>query len=308
MHTSPSLAPARPSRRSASIGVGLVVLSSVAFSGKAVMAKLLYRQGADPITVLCLRMGLSLPLFLAAAWWKGTGARALSRREWVAVLILGGVIYYLSALGDFMGLCFISAGLERLILFTYPTLVVLMSSVVLGEPIGRKQVLALGVTYAGVALVFRTELGNGVRGEHALLGAGLVFASAITYAAYLVGGTRYIRRLGSERFTALALSAACTATLLHFLASGQAISGYSSSVYGMGLAMALIATVLPAFALAEGIRLIGPSAAAILGTIGPVSTLFLARWFLDEPISPIQLLGTALVLLGATLVTRSART
>jgi drug/metabolite transporter (DMT)-like permease len=144
-----------------------------------------------------------------------------------------------------------------------------------------------------------------VRGEHALLGAALVFASAITYAAYLVRGTRYIRRLGSERFTALALSAACIATLIHFGLTGESLVGHPASVYGLGFAMAMIATVLPAFALAEGIRRIGPNAAAILGTIGPVSTLFLARWFLAEPISAMQLLGTALVLLGATLVARA---
>lgn len=306
MNPSPSLAPARPSRRSALIGAVLVVLSSVAFSGKAVLAKLLYREGVDPITVLSLRMGFALPVFLVAAWWTSRAAPPLKRREWAAALSLGGVAYYLSALGDFIGLRFISAGLERLILFTYPTLVVLLSSVVLRERIGRRQVFALAVSYVGIALVFRAELGNGNPGEHAFLGGALVFASAISYASYLVGSTRYIRRLSSERFTALALAAASISTLLHFAATGRPLLGYSTPVYGLGLAMALVATVLPAFALAEGIRRIGPSVSAILGTIGPVSTLFLAHSFLDEPILPIQVLGTALVLVGATLVARGA--
>jgi drug/metabolite transporter (DMT)-like permease len=307
MKASSSLAPARPSRRAALTGAALVLLSSIAFSGKAVMAKLMYRAGAEPITVLALRMGFALPVFLLAAAWTARVAQPLSRREWGAALSLGGVAYYLSAVGDFMGLRFVSAGLERLILFTYPTLVVLMSSVALRERIGQKQLFALSISYAGIALVFRAELRDGSPGEHALLGAGLVFASAITYAAYLVGSTRYIRRLGSLRFTAIALSAASVSTLLHFLAAGPPLLGHPASVYGLGLAMALLATVLPAFALAAGIQRIGPSVAAILGTIGPVSTLFLAHWFLSEPISPMQLLGTALVLLGATLVARPER-
>lgn len=304
MTTSPSLAPARPTPRAALGGAALVVLSSVAFSGKAVMAKLMYREGVDPITVLALRMGFSLPLFLAAAYWTGRSAAPLSRRDWGAALWLGGVAYYLSSLGDFLGLRFISAGLERLILFTYPTLVVLLSSVILRERIGRWQVTSLLVTYAGVALVFRSEMAAQSQGEHVWLGAALVFGSAVTYATYLVGSTRYIRRLSAERFTSLALSAAAIATLLHFAATARPLLGYSSSVYGLGAAMAVLATVLPAFALAQGIRLIGPSASAILGTIGPVSTLFLAHSFLGEPILPMQLLGTALVLVGATLVVR----
>ena len=307
MNQSPSLAPARPSRRAALTGSALVMLSSIAFSGKAVMAQLMYREGAEPITVLALRMGFALPVFLLAASLPARDARPLSRREWGAALSLGGVAYYLSAAFDFMGLRFISAGLERLILFTYPTLVVLMSGVVLRERIGRKQLLALGITYGGIALVFRSELRSGSPSEHAFVGAGLVFASAITYAAYLVGSTRYIRRLGAQRFTAVALSAASVSTLLHFATTGQPLLGHPASIYGLGLAMALLATVLPAFALAAGIHRIAPSVAAILGTIGPVSTLFLAHWFLGEPISPMQLLGTALVLLGATLVARPDR-
>lgn len=298
------MTPARPSPRSAWVGAALVVLSSVAFSGKAVMAKLLYREGVEPITVLALRMGFSLPLLLAAVWWTGRSAPPLARRDLVAALVLGGVAYYLSSLGDFLGLRFISAGLERLILFTYPTLVVLLSSVVLRERIGRRQVISLLITYAGIALVFRSELASQAAGDHVLLGAALVFGSAITYASYLVGSTRYIRRLSAARFTSLSLSAAAITTLLHFAATARPLLGYSGSVYGLGAAMALIATVLPAFALAEGIRRIGPSASAILGTIGPVSTLFLAHSLLGEPILPIQLLGTALVLVGATWVAR----
>jgi drug/metabolite transporter (DMT)-like permease len=286
----------------------LVVLSSIAFSGKAVMAKLLYRQGVDPITVLALRMGFSLPLVAVAAWWTGRSAPPLARRDLGAALLLGGVAYYLSALGDFLGLRFISAGLERLILFTYPTLVVLLSSVVLRERIGRWQLVSLVVTYAGVTLVFRAESSHvaAAPSGQLWLGSALVFGSAVTYASYLVGSTRYIRRLSAERFTSLTLSAAAVTTLLHFAATARPLLGYSSSVYGLGAAMALVATVLPAFALAEGIRRIGPSASAILGTIGPVSTLFLAHSFLGEPILPMQLVGTALVLVGATVVARSA--
>lgn len=301
------MAPARPTRRSALIGSALVVLSSIAFSGKAVLAKLMYREGVDAITVLALRMGFALPLFALAAWWTGRKAPPLARRDWGAALLLGGVAYYLSSLGDFLGLRYITAGLERLILFTYPTLVVLLSGLVLRERIGRSRVVSLVVTYAGIALVFHAENSHTTApSAEVWLGAALVFGSAITYASYLVGSTRYIRRLTSERFTSLALSAAAIATLLHFAATGQPLLGHSRLVYTLGAVTAVVATVIPAFALAEGIRRIGPSPSAILGTIGPVSTLFLAHWFLGEPILPMQLLGTALVLAGATVVARGA--
>ncbi|MFZ5897451.1 MAG: DMT family transporter [Myxococcota bacterium] len=295
------------SASAALVGAALVIVSAVGFSGKAVLAKILYRDGVDPLSVIALRMGFALPIFAASAWREERRAvragESLNVRDAGAVLVLGGLGYYASVYGDFAGLQHISAGLERLLMFSYPTLVLLMSALAFKQRIHRVQIACLVLTYAGIALAFsaETNLGDGEQGD-VWLGSGLVFASAFCYAAYLVGGSRYINRLGARRFTSLSLSAACVAALVHFAAAGGGLLDFSPRVYVLGVTMALLATVLPAFALSTGIRRIGPARAAVLGTVGPVSTLFLAYLLLGEPITVSQLLGAALVLVGATLV------
>lgn len=267
------------------------------------MAKLMYREGVDPVAVLALRMGFALPVYVAGVWFFGRGVARLSRRELGVSVALGAILYYGSALADFAGLRYVSAGLERLIMFSYPTLVVLMAHLFLGERVRRVDLAALLTTYAGIAIAFGAES----QGDNPALGAILVFASAIAYAGYLVSGTRYIRRLGAERFTSIALSAASVAALLHFALARPQLLGHTPKVYALGLLMALVATVLPTYALAAGIRRIGPGPAATIGTIGPVSTLLLAHWLLGEPLSAPQMLGTGLVLAGATLIARHGR-
>jgi drug/metabolite transporter (DMT)-like permease len=295
----------RARRATALWGAGLVVASAVAFSAKAVVAKRMYAEGVDAITTLSLRMAFAAPVYVVVAIWSSRGARALTRRERLGIAALGGAGYYGSAALDFIGLRYVSAGLERLILFTYPTIVVLLSAVALGEPVRKHQVAALVVTYAGIALMLRSELDSS--GTHVALGSALIFASSVLYASYLVGSTGLIRRLGSRRFTALALLAATAGVLLHCVLSGRSLSGHSGTVYGFGLLMGLVCTVFPTFALAEGIQRLGPGPSAILGTVGPVSTLFLAHWVLREPITALQVGGTVLVLAGATAVAWRSR-
>jgi len=287
----------RPSHAELWSGVGLVLISAVAFSAKAVGAKLLYREGLDAVSVLTLRMGLSLPVFALSAFLNERRAKPLERRAWFEIVALGAGLYYGSALTDFWGLLDVSAGLERVILFTYPTWVVLFSSVLLRERLRARQFTALIITYAGIALAFASEH---VSTPLAWRGAGWVLLSSVLYAGYLVGGTRHIRRMGAQRFTALALTFASATTVAHFALSGRSLPAWSPRVYGLGLGMALLCTVLPTFALAAGIRRIGPSSSAILGTIGPVSTLGLAFALLGEPIHGMQVLGTLMVLAGAT--------
>jgi drug/metabolite transporter (DMT)-like permease len=292
-------------------GAGLVVASAVAFSAKAVVAKRMYAEGVDAITTLSLRMAFAAPVYVVVAFWSSRGARALTGRERLGIAVLGGGGYYGSAALDFVGLHYVSAGLERLILFTYPTIVVLLSALALGEPVRKHQVAALVMTYAGIALVLRSELdssgANAALDGNVALGSALIFASSVLYASYLVGSTSLIRRLGSRRFTALALLAATTGVLLQCALSGRSLRGHTGTVYGLGLLMGLMCTVFPTFALAEGIQRLGPGPSAILGTVGPVSTLFLAYWVLGEPITALQVGGTALVLAGATAVAWRSR-
>lgn len=293
----------RARRRDAWIGALCVVGSAVAFSAKAVVAKVGYRHGADPATLLALRMGLSLPFFALTAWVTGRGRAPLPRAELGKIVLLGVLGYYVASVCDFYGLAYISAGLERLILFVYPTLVVLMSAALFKTPITRRTLVALALTYGGVLLAVKTETAV-ASSAHLWLGVALIFGCAISYAAYLVGSGRLIPRIGSLRFTSLALSVSALAMLVHFWLVGGQFGGHPPVVYGIGALLAVVCTVLPVFLLGEGIRRIGAGPSAIIGAVGPVSTIALAYWALGEPIHLAQGIGTALVLVGATVVAR----
>jgi len=298
---------ARSAARARLVGASLVFGSALAFSTKAILVKLAYRQGIDSISLLTLRFGFSAPFFALAAAFGGRrqGTRvALTRSDRLTLAVLGVLGYYLASLSDFVGLRYISAGLERLILFVYPTLVVLLEAWLFRVRLSRRKAVALVVTYAGIACAFRAEIGN--NGSDVARGAAWVFGSAFTYAVYLIGAGRMVPKLGSQRFTALALLAATAAVLVHAWVVDAQILGLPQAAYGLGLTMALLSTVLPAFLLARGIALIGSGPAAIVSTVGPVSTLLLAYFFLYEPLSAAELVGTALVIFGATLVASGA--
>jgi drug/metabolite transporter (DMT)-like permease len=289
--------------RNALLGALCVVGSAVAFSAKAVIAKVGYRHGADPSTLLALRMAFSLPFFVLAAVLTSKRRAPLPRTELGKIVVLGVLGYYLASVLDFYGLVHISAGLERLILFVYPTLVVLMSALWFKTPITRRTLVALGLTYLGVLLAVKTET-MGARGAGLWLGVAMIFGCALSYAAYLVGSGRLIPRVGSLRFTALAMIVSTFAMMVHFWVVGGRFTGHAPIVYLDGLLLALLCTVLPVFLLADGIRRIGAGPAAIIGAVGPVSTIALAHWVLGEPVHLVQGIGTLLVLVGATVVAR----
>ena len=299
----PSVRARQAEGRNALLGALCVVGSAVAFSAKAVIAKVGYRHGADPATLLALRMAFSLPFFVVGALLTSRGRVPLPRAELGKIVVLGVLGYYLASVLDFYGLVHISAGLERLILFVYPTLVVVMSALWFKTPITRRTTLALGLTYGGVLLAVKTETA-GESGAGLWLGLVMIFGCALSYAAYLVGSGRLIPRIGSLRFTALAMIVSTAAMMLHFWIVGGSFGGHPRAVYVAGALLALVCTVLPVFLLAEGIRRIGAGPSAILGAVGPVSTIALAHVVLGEPVHVVQALGTALVLVGATVVAR----
>lgn len=292
------------SKRSAMLGFGLAALAAIGFSTKAILVKLAYYEPVDAVTLLTLRMLLSAPFFLAVALRHASQKHLapLKGRDYLALLALGILGYYLSSLFDFIGLQYISAGLERLILFLYPTFVVMISALLLGKAFGRKEIVAMLLSYAGIAVVFKDELN--IHSEHLLLGAGFVFASTLTYAAYLIGTGQAIARIGTSRFTAYAMLVACIATVLQFVLTHppEALL-LSMRVYRLSLVMAIVSTVLPVFMLSASIRLIGSSHASLIGSIGPVSTLFLAAVFLGEQMTIQQIGGAALVMAGVLSLT-----
>ena len=291
----------------------LVLVSSMAFSAKAIFVKLAYddptllKNAVDPVTLLMLRMTIALPCFAVIAWWSSRGQRALSGREWSAVVLLGLMGYYAASLLDFWGLQYISAALERLILFLNPTIVVLISALLLGYRIGRRDVFALSISYVGIALVFVHDLQ--FNPEKVLTGGALVLLSAVLYAGYLVGGGEMVKRIGGVRFAAYASIVSTIAIALHFFATHSSVVLLTQTPRVLWLSgwMAIVSTVLPVIMMAEGMRRIGSSNAAMISSIGPIATIFMGAVFLGEPVTVLQLAGAALVLVGVLVISLKKR-
>jgi drug/metabolite transporter (DMT)-like permease len=290
--------------RSSAYGAGLALLAALGFSLKAIFVKLAYPYGVDAITLLALRMGFSLPVFL----WVGLAHRragaSLSRGDWGRLFVLGCLGYYGASILDFWGLQFISAGLERLILFTYPTLTILIGVLFQGKPFSKREGVAVALCYIGIGFAFMHDLGQG-DSRSVWIGGALVFGSSVSYALYLSGSAPMIARLGAMRFSALAMLMSTAVTLLHFAAS-QPLTAFIQPlpVYGWGLAMALFATVVPVFAQSAAIRSLGAGSASLFGMVGPLLTIGFGWWLLDESISLAQMAGAGLVLLGILMVSR----
>jgi drug/metabolite transporter (DMT)-like permease len=289
-------------------GVLICLVGAICFSTKAVIVKLAYRDTTvDAVTLLALRMLFSLPFFVISAFTVSTKANNVkfTAKQWLWVALVGCLGYYVSSLLDFLGLQYISAGMERLILFVYPTLVLLMSSLLFRDRIKKLQWLAVAVTYLGLLLAFVNEADfQSDKTNQFALGSFLILACAFTYAAYIVGSGKLIPAIGAVKFNSYAMSFACIAVLIHFfIANGGSLLHLSSSVYYYSLLMAVLSTVIPSYLVSEGIKRIGSDNAAIVGSIGPVSTILQAYFLLYEPISIVQLLGTALVLAGVLIIT-----
>ena len=282
----------------------LAALGAIAFSGKAIIVKLAYRHGVDAVTLIMLRMLFALPLFLLLAWWAGRGKPALARRDWLAVLGLGFTGYYLASFLDFAGLAYISASLERLILYLNPTLVLFMGAAVFKRTISGRQLVALGVSYCGVLLVFAHELSS--VGPHAALGATLVSASAVSYAVYLLYGGEEVRRLGALRLTGLATSVACVLCIAQFLVLRPVDLALAqpAPVLWLSVLNAVLCTFAPVLMVMMAIERIGAPLAAQTGMIGPLATILLGVLILGEPFTAWVAAGTVGVLAGIWLLAR----
>ena len=291
------------------LGVAFAILAALGFSFKAIFVKLAYAVPqavpVDAVTLLALRMVFALPVFVWVGFHSSRTAQPLSRRDWLLLITLGLLGYYGASILDFIGLRYITAGLERLILFTYPTLTVMIGVLFMGKTLSRREVGALVLSYGGIGLAFFHDLEFAGETSTVLLGAAFVFASSLSYAFYLAGSAPMIERLGAARFTALAMLVSTLATQLHFFAA-QPLSALIQPlpVYAYGAGMALFSTVLPVFWQSAAIRRIGSARAALVGTVGPMLTIFFGWWLLGEPLSLVQLFGAGLVLAGVIMVSR----
>jgi drug/metabolite transporter (DMT)-like permease len=284
----------------------MAVLGAIAFSGKAIIVKLAYRHGVDAVTLIMLRMLFALPLFLAMAWWASRGQPPLRGREWAGVVGLGVLGYYLSSFLDFAGLQYVTASFERLVLYLNPTLVLLLGWLLYRKPVRRTHLLGMAISYAGVLLVFGHEIG--VVGHDAAWGATLVFASAITYAIYLVYSGQLVRQLGSLRLVGMATSVACVCCIAQFVVLRPLDTAFAVApqVLWLSVLNATLCTAVPVLLVMMAIERIGPALAAQTGMVGPLSTILMGVLILGEPFTSWIAAGTVLVIAGIYVFTRGA--
>ena len=289
-------------------GLLLAVLGAIAFSGKAIIVKLAYRYGVDAVTLIMLRMLFALPIFAAMAWWASRGKAPLAKSDWLGVLGLGFTGYYLASFLDFAGLAYISASLERLILYLNPTLVMLLGWGLYQRKITPQQMLGMGISYCGVALVFGHELavqGMGERGS-AAWGALLVFASAVSYAVYLIYSGELVKRLGALRLVGLATTVACLLCIAQFVVLRPLSAALvAPEVVWLSLLNATACTAVPVVMVMMAIERIGSGLTAQTGMVGPLSTILMGVLILGEPFTAWVAAGTVLVIAGIFVFSRA---
>ena len=281
------------------IGIAIGVLGVVLFSSKAVMVKLAYQYNVDAISVLFLRMLFSFPFYVAIALiYRGKKTEVIIKnRDYLWVAFFGVVGYYLASYFDFVGLSYIKASLERIILFIYPTIVILLNRIFLKQAISRIQMIAIGLTYLGIIMAFSDEVQ--VSDSDPYLGGFFILLSAITYASYLVGSGWLIPKFGVVKFTAYAMLVSCFCVFIHNGIIGEMdVFGFPWQVYGLGFLIAVFATVIPSFLVSLSIKMISSSNFAIVAGIGPISTIVLAFIFLNESLTVLQFFGALIVIGG----------
>jgi drug/metabolite transporter (DMT)-like permease len=283
------------------------VFGAIAFSGKAIIVKLAYRYGVDAVTLIMYRMLFALPIFLVMAWWASRGKAPLTGRDWLGVIGLGITGYYLSSFLDFLGLQYITASLERLILYLNPTLVLLLGWLLYRKNVRRMQLAGMAISYCGVILVFGREVQ--AQGGQAALGTLLVFASAVTYAIYLVYSGELVQRLGSLRLVGLATSVACLCCLLQFAVLRPLVSALevAPQVIWLSVLNATLCTAVPVLLVMMAIERIGPALSAQTGMVGPMSTILMGVLILGEPFTAWIAVGTVLVIAGIFVFSQARR-
>ena len=295
-----------PSSAARRQGLLLATLGAIAFSGKAIIVKLAYRYGVDAVTLIMFRMLFALPMFVILTWWAGRGKPPLTWRDVRAVLGLGFCGYYLSSFLDFAGLRYISASLERLILYLNPTLVLGLGVLLFRRKVSRRQIIALAVSYAGVLCVFGNEVT--LQGTNVPLGATLVFGSAVSYAVYLAYSGEEVKRLGALRLTGLATTVACLICIAQFFVLRPwSVIIVAPQVLWLSALNATVCTFAPVLMVMMAIERIGAALTAQTGTVGPLSTILMAVVLLGEPFTAWVAAGTVLVVAGIWLLARQPR-
>jgi drug/metabolite transporter (DMT)-like permease len=288
------------------VGFLIAFTGSLLFSTKAIIVKKAFADiNADALTLLTLRMIFSLPFYLVAAFFISSNKanKKMTAKEWIVIIILGTAGYYLSSLLDFLGLQYISAGLERLILFLYPSFVVLINAFLFKEKIKGIVVWALVLSYLGILIAYFGELQIDTGNPNFYWGSFLIFLCSITFAIYIAGSGYIIPKVGASKFTAYALLCSTAGVFIHYVLKGNYKPlQESTDLWWYGILLAVLATVIPTFMLSSATKKIGASKVAIISSIGPVSTILQAHFILGEPIFTEQIIGTLMILAGVLLL------
>ncbi|MDT0552052.1 DMT family transporter [Urechidicola vernalis] len=285
----------------------IAIVGIVMFSAKAVMVKLAYQYDVSSLHLLVFRMVFALPFYLGLLYFfRPQNPIEIRNSDYVWLILFGFIGYYLASYFDFLGLKYIKAGLERIILFVYPTLVLLISRIFLKTKITTKQLIAILITYVGVVIAFWGEIN--LEGSNIALGAFLIFLSALTYASYLVGSGWLIPKFGVMAFTSLAMIVSTVCVVAHYGITDRGdLLNYPYQVYLLGFLMAIISTLIPSFLVSLAIKRMGANNFSIFGSIGPISTIILAYLFLDERLSTVQFIGAFIVILGVIFISKSKK-
>ncbi len=287
----------------------IAFVGALLFSCKAIFIKMAYWYEIDKLSLLVLRMGFALPfyIFFAARKSKHVSDKKFGAADWAILITLGVIGYYFSSFLDIWGLVYISAGMERLILFVYPTITTILSAIVFKRRISWQTILAIFLTYSGISLAFWDKVEFGTN-ENFWFGALLIFGSAFTFSIYLVASERLIPKIGSMKFTSYSMIVSCIATLIHYaIANKINMLDYPWQVFVIALAISTLSTVLPSFMMSYAIKNIGASNTAITSSVGPIWILVLAYFILDESFSSLQILGTLIVILGVWITSQSKK-
>lgn len=300
-----------PKHTAGLIGFIVAVTGALLFSTKAIIVKKAFADvDADALTLLTLRMIFSLPFYLVAAFIISSNKsnKRMTGKEWLVIILLGMSGYYLSSLLDFLGLQYISAGLERLILFLYPTFVVLINAFLFKEKIKGVVIWALVLSYLGILIAYFGELQLDTNNPNFYWGSFLIFLCSITFAIYIAGSGYIILKVGASKFTAYALLCSTAGVFIHYVVRGNyAPLQESMGLWWYGILLAIVATVIPTFMLSFATKTIGASKVAIISSIGPVSTILQAHFILGEPIFAEQVIGTLMILAGVLLLSVKAK-
>ncbi len=286
-------------------GIFFVIIGAICFSSKGVLAKLAYRYGVSSLDVLNLRMLFSLPFYLFI-YFREAKRKPIAIKPSIRwdIVLLGLIGYYLAALFDFKGLEYVSANLERITIFIYPTFVLLLGFIFYRRKVTLVQLISVLICYVGIVLAFYADI-DSMDFKKGFIGVVFVLLSALTYAFYLVRSDNIIKNIGTLRFTCLSMMVSCIAVLIHnFLVNGFNLLSFSMNIYIICGIIAIGATVLPSFLMTYGISLIGSSNMSIIASIGSVSTMFLAYYILGESMTWMHILGTILVLLGIYILSK----